>query len=137
MLNKTTWIVVSALIIGIGSAALAASEQNANNDPQELAAVANAKITPQQATAIAEKETGGKATASGIDNENGVVNYDVTINQAGARKQVLVDMQTGRVVKVAEETGSEGAEGDEATEGPETNDDGPGQQNEGNDQKKG
>ena len=137
MPNKTLSTSLAVLLLGFGAAAMAANEPPGSGDPQELAAVANAKVTLQQATVIAEKETGGKATASGIDNENGVVSYDVTIDQAGASKQVLIDMQTGKVVKVVAETSGEGAEGTEGTEGTETKDDGPGQQNEGNDQKKG
>ena len=134
MVNRTVCAAIAALCVGLGTGAMAASEAAGGGDQQELAAVASARITLQQATAIAEKETGGKATASGIDNENGVTTYDVTIDQGGAPKQVLADLQTGKVVKVAAETGAEGAEG---AEGPETNDGDTGQENEGTDQKKG
>ena len=146
MTSKTKILSIVALT-AIGSAgALAmtafAAENQGDNNAQEQAAVANAKITMQQAISIAEQSAGGKSTGSGVESQDGTaIYYDVTIDKAGTLQKVLVDMQTGKVVSVVAENGTEGAEGaetndgnegNEANEGPETNEQNEGQQNQGN-----
>jgi len=125
---------------GLGLAAFAA--ENQGGDAQEQAAIASAKITMQQAISIAEQSAGGKSTGSGIESQDGTaIYYDVTVDKGGTPQKVLVDMQTGKVVSVVAENGTEGAEGaegteandgNEANEGPETNEQNEGQGSQGN-----
>ncbi len=142
MTSKKSALAVVALtaivsVGGVGLAALAA--ENQGGDAQEQAAIANAKITMQQAISIAEKSAGGKSTGSGIENQNGsTVYYDVTVDKAGTPQKVLIDMQTGAVVSVVAENGDEGAEGAETNDGnegnesAETNEQNEGQESQGN-----
>jgi len=138
-------LIISALmaIVSIGGLSAGAySAENQGVDAQEQVAIANAKITMQQAISIAEQSVGGKSTGSGIESQDGkAVFYDVTIEKAGKPQKVLVDMQTGKVVSVVAENGTEGAEGaegteandgNEANEGPETNEQNEGQGSQGN-----
>ena len=138
-------LIISALmaIVSIGGLSAGAySAENQGVDAQEQVAIANAKITMQQAISIAEQSVGGKSTGSGIESQDGkAVFYDVTIEKAGKPQKVLVDMQTGKVVSVVAENGIEGAggaetkEGDEANEGTETDEQNEGQENKGNGKK--
>ena len=127
MLHARCGLVASALLIGLGVTVLAPDARARGGDAKEQAAMAGAKITKQQAMVIAEKATGGKAIKAGVENEGGVVSYEVKIDLAGVRKEVLVDMQTGRVIKVsADEDNEAGAENEtEGAEGPKAMDDGP------------
>jgi len=138
-------LIISALmaIVSIGGLSAGAySAENQGVDAQEQVAIANAKITMQQAISIAEQSVGGKSTGSGIESQDGkAVFYDVTIEKAGKPQKVLVEMQAGKVVSVVAENGIEGAgdaetkEGDEANEGPETDEQNEGQENKGNGKK--
>ena len=63
------------------------------------AIIADAKITMAQAIAAAENQVGGKAVGSGIEDENGTVAFEVEVLKDGQRHEVLVDPQSGEVVK--------------------------------------
>ncbi len=138
--KKTLAVVALTAIVSVGGLGLAAfAAENQGGDAQEQAAVANAKITMQQAISIAEQSAGGKSTGSGVESQDGTaIFYDITIDKAGTPQKVLVDMQTGKVVSVVAENGAEGAEGtetndgNEGNEGPETNEQNEGQENQGN-----
>ena len=141
--KKALAVVALTAIVSAGGLGLAAfGAENQGGDAQEQAAIANAKITMQQAISIAEQSAGGKSTASGIESQDGkAIYYDVTIDKAGTPQKVLVDMQTGKVVSVVAENGTEGNEGaegtetndgNEGTEGPESNEQNEGQDNQNN-----
>ena len=74
----------------------------ADDDAAENAAIASATITLQQATQTAEAAAGGKAVESGIgDDDDGMYYYKVEVRAAdGTEKEVLIDMKTGKVVKI-------------------------------------
>ncbi len=82
---------------GIGGLAFAKERQDAKND--EAAIMTNAKITMPQAIAAAQQATGGKAVGTGIEDQDGTVNFEVKVLKDGARQKVLIDTQTGKVVK--------------------------------------
>lgn len=67
---------------------------------QELAAVLNAKTSLAQAIAAAEQETGGKAIDTGLENQDGNMTFEVEVAEGNTVKKVLVDLQTGKVVKI-------------------------------------
>lgn len=72
-----------------------------NDRAQERAAVLNAKTSIVQAIAAAEQETGGKAIDAGLENQNGNMSYEVEVAKGDKVEKVLVDLQTGKVLKVA------------------------------------
>ena len=78
----------------------------------EARILSSAKIPISQALIAAEQATEGKATDAGIDDENGVAHYEVIILKDTKRLQVLVDTQTGQVVKIAAVSDEEDDEGD-------------------------
>jgi uncharacterized membrane protein YkoI len=66
---------------------------------RESAIIADAKITMAQAIAAAENQVGGKAVETGIEDENGTVAFEVEVLKDGQRHTVLVDPQSGEVIK--------------------------------------
>lgn len=89
--------VASVLAMGLGTNAIAGG-----GDKEEKAALASASITLSDAIAVAEKEVGGKAFEAEVeDKRGGVFYYEVEVVMPdGGEKKVLIDMDTGEVVKV-------------------------------------
>lgn len=81
------------------------AEENAGSGESrvnETQALMNAKISIADAIRAAELEGKGKAVDSGLNDENGVVSYQVeVVAQDGTRTDVFVDLQTGKVLKIA------------------------------------
>lgn len=65
----------------------------------EVQIMSTAKVTMTQAIAAAEQATGGKAVGSGIEDQAGTVHFEVTVLKDTTRHKVLIDTQTGQVVK--------------------------------------
>ena len=84
------------LVTGGGSAY---AKEGADTPTDEAKIMSSAKVSMSEAMATAEKSIGGKAVGSGIEDQNGVVHFEVDILKDGARQKVLVDPQTGQVVK--------------------------------------
>lgn len=98
--------------IGLPIAAYAHSERATD----EAAIMANAKVTMAQAMATAEQQVGGKAVGTGIEDQDGTVYFEVQVLKDGKRQKVLVDPQTGKVVKTVtadNEHNENGHEGDD------------------------
>lgn len=96
LLTATLAGVIASGAIGGSIAAYARSNEQPTN---EAAIMANAKITLAQAIATAEQQVGGKAVGSGIEDQDGTVSFEVQVVKDGARQKVLVDPQTGKIVK--------------------------------------
>ena len=95
-----------AAFIALGAASgLAYASDNGRSGEsggaQERAAALSAKTSIAQAIAAAEQETGGKAIDAGLENQNGTVSYEVEIAKGDKVEKVFVDLQTGKVLKVA------------------------------------
>ena len=88
---------VAAGALGPVGTAYARSERDRASN--EAANIANAKITMAQAIAAAENQVGGKAVETGIEDENGTLAFEVEVLKDGQRHTVLVDPQSGEVVK--------------------------------------
>ena len=86
----------------------AAAEENASDKAQIMS---SAKISIAEAIAAAEKETGGKAVETDIRNRDGNAHFEITIQKGMERQEVLVDGQTGQVVKTVANDGDENDEG--------------------------
>ena len=90
-----------ALITLAGAGAAFAGENGKETDQQsELNAVTNAKTSLSQAIAAAEQETGGKAVDTGLENQDGVMAYEIEIAKGNTLQRVLVDADSGKVIKV-------------------------------------
>jgi uncharacterized membrane protein YkoI len=101
--------VAMATVIAVGATAGLASA-GTNDNAREMAAFSSAKISLSQAIAAAEQKVGGKAMDGGLSNENGVMTFAVeVVDKANTVQTVLVDLNTGGVIKVAPaDTESEG-----------------------------
>lgn len=113
-------LVLIPLAIGVISPAFAEGKsESGESNVNETQALMNAKISIADAIKAAEAEGKGKAIDSGLNDENGDVSYQVeVVAPDGKRTDVFVDLQTGKVLKMAaadsaeESTGdNEGAEG--------------------------
>jgi hypothetical protein len=71
-----------------------------DNNAKELTALQNAKISLVQAITGAEQKSGGKAIGAGLNNENGAMTYGVEVRKGNTVETVLVDLNSGDVVKV-------------------------------------
>lgn len=85
-----------AAVVAVGAGGLAVAKERGEGN-HDAAALANAKVTLQQAIATAEQQSGGKAVGAGVDNENGTVRIAVEIASNQGTKTVLVDPQSGQV----------------------------------------
>jgi uncharacterized membrane protein YkoI len=81
------------------SGSVAAYAKNRDKSTDEAAVMATAKINMAQAIATAEQQVGGKSVGSGIEDQDGTVYFEVQVLKDGARQKVLIDPQTGKVVK--------------------------------------
>jgi uncharacterized membrane protein YkoI len=79
-----------------GTAYARSKREGAANEAQ---IIADAKITMAQAIAAAENQVGGKAVETGIEDENGTVAFEVEVLKDGQRHEVLIDPQSGEVLK--------------------------------------
>lgn len=96
----------------LGAAGAALAKENKDQATNEAQVMQNAKITMQQAIATAEQAVGGKAVGSGIDDENGVVTFEVEVMKDGAQHKVLIDTQTGKITKQALASADDEGDGD-------------------------
>jgi uncharacterized membrane protein YkoI len=92
---------VSVLTMGTLAAAGAAYAKDKELRTNEAAIMANAKVTMAQAIATAEQKTGGKTVGTGIEDQDGTVFLEVQVLKDNQRHSVLIDPQSGQVVKVA------------------------------------
>lgn len=118
MLRKKLLNAILAGVVASGAVggSIAAYARNNDNTTDDAAIMASAKITMAQAIATAEQQVGGKAVGSGIEDQDGTVYLEVQVAKDGARHKVLIDPQTGKVVKTAtadEERNEHGHEGDD------------------------
>lgn len=103
MIRKTLLTTTLAAMIASGAigGSIAAYARNNDNTTDEATIMANAKITMAQAIAAAEQQVGGKAVGTGIEDQDGTVYIEVRVVKDGSRQKVLIDPQTGKIVKAA------------------------------------
>jgi len=113
-------LVAVAFLVPLAMAVPAFAEENAKSgeaEVNETQAIMNAKIGIADAIRAAEAESKGKAVESGLNDENGAVSYQVEVLMPdGKRTDVFVDLDTGKVLKVAAAESSEGSQQDEKGE---------------------
>jgi uncharacterized membrane protein YkoI len=104
IMNRTrlfTLVTVSVLTTGALGVADAAYARDNDRRTNEAAVIANAKVSMAQAIATAEQQTGGKAVDTGIEEQNGAMYLEVQVLKDGQKHSVLIDPQSGQVVKIA------------------------------------
>lgn len=89
--------VIALSLVAAGATAYAKERSETPTDEARI--VSQAKVSMSEAIAAAEKSTGGKAVGSGIEDQDGVVHFEVTILKDRTRQKVLVDTQTGQIAK--------------------------------------
>lgn len=111
-----TAALAGVLASGAIGGSIAAYARNNDNPTDEAAIMANAKISMVQAIATAEQQTGGRAVGTGIEDQDGTIYFEVQVLNGGARHKVLIDPQSGKVVKTVKadnERNENGHEGDD------------------------
>ena len=103
-----------AALLAVGTTGGVALANNHNDEGNDAAALANAKVTLVQAIATAEQQTGGRAVGAGVDNENGRVTIAVEVAAKDGVHTVLIDPATGEVA--AARAGSEHEGNDEESD---------------------
>jgi uncharacterized membrane protein YkoI len=117
MLRTKIVPIAMAAVIAVGStiglAHAASNDRGGENEgAQERAALVNAKTTLAQAIAAAEQQTGGKAIDAGVENENGAIAFAIEVAKDNTVQKVLVDLQSGKVLKVAAADSEHGEDGE-------------------------
>ena len=114
-------LAIATILIPLGFAFPAFAEENkgsGENSVNETQAIMNAKISIADAIRAAEIESKGKAVDSGLNDKNGTVSYQVEVLMPdGKRIDVFVDLETGRVLKMAAAGTDEGDQQAENGEG--------------------
>ena len=98
--SNITLTTLVAVVTLAGASAAFAGERNETDQQSELNAVTNAKTSLSQAIAAAEQETGGKAIGTGLENQDGVMAYEIEIAKGNTLQRVLVDSDSGKIIKV-------------------------------------
>jgi uncharacterized membrane protein YkoI len=89
----------SVALVGLVSAGLLTVE--GNGDAQEAAALAEAKLTLEEAVVLAKKQMpDGKLIEAEVDAEHGVAYYMINIKKDGLQT-VTIAVRTGEVLRVA------------------------------------
>lgn len=106
MFRKT--IIPAALTVliaasAVGGTAYAAGKEHVGKDEdgREITAILDAKNSLAQAIAAAEQETGGKAIDAELESNNNTMLFEVEVVKDKTVSHVLVDPQSGKVLKIA------------------------------------
>jgi uncharacterized membrane protein YkoI len=94
-----TTMVALITLAGVG-AAFAGENGNETDQRSELNAVTNAKTSLSQAIAAAEQETRGNAVDASLENQDGVMAYEVEIAKGNTLQRVLVEPDSGKIIRV-------------------------------------
>jgi uncharacterized membrane protein YkoI len=106
--NKLLATIVAGTLAAVAiSGSVTAYARDRDKPTDETAVMANAKISMAQAIATAEQQVGGKAVGTGIEDEDGTVYFEVEVLKDGKRQKVLIDPQTGKIVKTVADNDEE------------------------------
>ncbi|MEF2548893.1 PepSY domain-containing protein [Aurantimonas sp. E1-2-R+4] len=98
MKRTSAAILGTAMLLGAGSAAMAAEHGNGAETKLDLSKVTSAKVNLAQAVNAPQKAAGGNAVDAGLTDEAGQSGWEIELAQAdGTMKTVLVDMTSGTV----------------------------------------
>lgn len=89
---------VRALSVILTASLLAAGAQSIAAQPQPVAAVAQTKVSPEQAIATAQKQVGGQATDIKLKDKYGTPAYKVELRNGNQEHTLYIDATSGQVV---------------------------------------
>jgi uncharacterized membrane protein YkoI len=113
--RKTAISAAFAVMLLAGTMAGCSHAWSADKDANDATLLQQAKITLTEAISTAEQKTGAKATEATVDEVNGVPTFKVMVVKDQAVQKVLIDAQTGQVLKVA--AADKEGEGEEEEDG--------------------
>lgn len=90
----------AVIALGAGAASAATGE---HENTGEIAAALAAKVSPAQAIATAEQQTGGRAVRIDVEDKNGTHLYEIKTISGEKLAAVFVDSATGKVVSTEDE----------------------------------
>jgi uncharacterized membrane protein YkoI len=94
---KSRKLVPGALAATLALAAAGAYAGSRSHDANDVAVMANAKVTLAQAVTIAEQQAGGRALGADIRHEHGQPGIVVEVAAKDGTHKVLVDPASGKV----------------------------------------
>ena len=97
MYKKRVLPVALAALVATGAVGGLAFAQERREADKDAAALANAKVTLQQAITTAEQQAGGRAVSADIEQERGATRIEVEVAGLQGVRTVMVDAQTGQV----------------------------------------
>lgn len=97
MYKKRILPIALAALVATGAAGGLAFAKERGDVGNDAAALANTKVTLQQAIATAEQQAGGRAVSADIGQERGATRIEVEVVGPQGVKTVMVDAQTGQV----------------------------------------
>lgn len=89
---------VRALSVILTASLLAAGAQSVAAQPQPVAAVAQTKVSPEQAIATAQIQVGGQATDIKLKGKYGTPTYKVELRNGNQEHTLYIDATSGQVV---------------------------------------
>lgn len=95
---------VRALSVIPTASLLAAGAQSVAAQPQPVAAVAQTKVSPEQAITTAQKQVGGQATDIKLKGKYGTPAYKVELRNGNQEHTLYIDATSGQVVGNKAET---------------------------------
>ncbi len=95
----------------IVASSLVYASRDGNDEHNDAAALAQAKVSLSQAITAAEQHAGGNASRAEFEGENGKFVYEVEVVGGGKSTDVKVDANSGQILSAqADEADHEGAE---------------------------
>lgn len=109
--NKFMMPLLATVIMVSTAVNVAQASDSKEKDAKELQLFSQAKISLSEAIKAAEQKVGGKAMEAEIDDEASSVQFEIEVVKEGKVHNVLVDGNTGKVLKVSlSDESNEGAE---------------------------
>jgi len=99
--NKFMMPLLATVIMVSTAVNVAQASDSKEKDAKELQLFSQAKISLSEAIKAAEQKVGGKAMEAEIDDEASSVQFEIEVVKEGKVHNVLVDGNTGKVLKVS------------------------------------
>jgi len=109
--------VIAANTVTVIAANAVQPAETKENEAKEQQLYSQAKISLSEAIKAAEQKIGGKAVEAEFDDESDTVQFEVEVLKDGKIHKVMVDGETGHILRVSlDDESNEGLEDDESKE---------------------
>ena len=98
---KSPYLIEILAGVGIALHAITASSHELDTPYAQLVEAAPTRITIGQAIVIAEEEVSGEAIEAELEKEDGRLVYDVDVKTSRGKMEVVIDPETGNVLRVS------------------------------------